>query len=169
MAKDKRYTPGQRRLVMMEYMREHRQLTLREIGEEFGISRERVRQIIGNTGRRGLGDRVREDAEMLRDAVYFEESTTVDKIAKQYRVSKASVSKILGTRWKYLLSLGLRKCYRCHKIMSVDKFGAASSRYKHMTVSGICKECNNAGAKRYYHLKKSKQARAARRGQKAKS
>lgn len=159
---DKRYTPRQKRLIEMEYLREHDRLTLQEIGDRFGLSRERVRQIIGNTGDLKLADKVREDADLLRDEAYFNESITVDEIAAKYRISKQYVARILGPRWKYLLGLGLRRCYRCHLIKPIDQFGVAYKRYKHFNVSGICKECNNAGAKHYYKIRRSKQARAAK-------
>lgn len=166
---DERYTKRQKKIIQMEQLREVDKLTLQEIGDRFGISRERVRQLIGNTGRRNMKKYLIDDADMLRDELYVNETTTVDKIAKKYRISRQAVSRILGPRWKYLLGLGLRKCYRCGQIKTVDQFGRSDSRYKNVTLSGTCKECNNANSKRYYQIraKKSKQARAAKRSQKA--
>lgn len=145
------------RIARMEHLRTEKHFKLREIGEMFDLSRERVRQLIGNTGRQYLTDTLRHDADSLRDELYYNESTTVETIAMKYHLSPSTVRKVMGPRWKYLISLGLRRCNRCHKIKTLDEFGA-SSRYKHVKISGTCKECNSKTAKHYYALRKSRKA-----------
>ncbi len=147
-----------RRTIMMQFMRDKRRMTLQEIGDEFGISRERVRQIIGNTGRRNSKSDLHRDIEALRRGVFLDEKDIPAHIAKRYHLAETTVRKALGSRWRYLLGLGLRKCYRCGEIKPIDQFGTTHGRYKEMTVAGICKECNSEQASYYYRLKQSKQA-----------
>lgn len=121
--------------------------SLRAIGEMNGISRERVRQLIGNTGF-AVTRTLREDAEWLRKAVYIERSITKRGVAIKYKVSFTTVCKVLGPGHKYLFSLGKRKCYRCHKIKDVKEFGNDADRF--MGIACICKDCNRAAAREYY-------------------
>ncbi len=158
-----------RRIIMMQHMREKRRMTLKEIGDEFDISRERVRQLIGNTGRRNSKSELHEHIADLRRSVFLEERDTPASIAKRYHLAESTVRIALGARWRYLLGLGLRKCYRCKIIKTIDQFGIANSRYKEMNISGVCKECNSEQASFYYRAKKSKQKRAARQSKTART
>lgn len=153
--RDDRYTKKQKRIIEMEQLREVERWTLQEIGEKYGISRERVRQLIGNTGRRNLVNALEMDAELLRDELYYNESTTVKAIAAKYRVAPTSVRRALGPRWRYLLALGLRKCTVCKQALPVDHF-PKSKRFKRVGYSGVCHECNRIKAREYYQ-NKSKQ------------
>jgi DNA-binding Xre family transcriptional regulator len=58
-------------------------MTLREIGEEFGISKMRVNQIIGNTGRINVVKRNKEISQSTK---------TNTELAERYGVTKATIS-----------------------------------------------------------------------------
>lgn len=72
----------------MIMMRFEKRMTLQEIGDTFGISRERVRQIVGNSDRRHLA------AERIRDEVKSVPELTNSEISSVLGISTATVSKL---------------------------------------------------------------------------
>lgn len=91
-----------RREKMMQ-LRFDERLTLAEIGQEFGISRERVRQIIGNTGY-VLSEVLEERNEEIRSSI-----SATPALAKKYGLSEGRVSVIRSGRNYHLIASGNRR------------------------------------------------------------
>jgi hypothetical protein len=79
----------QKRKAEMERMRFEELMTLQEIGDEFDISRERVRQIIGNTGYD-----VFQTKNEIRNVKIKQSKLSTAKVAKKHNVSYGFVSRI---------------------------------------------------------------------------
>lgn len=118
-------------------MRE-RGVTLREIGEHFGVSRERIRQKIGNTRNiikeihKKKKDKIRVEAISLR-----EKKLTLKQIADILKIDTWSLSNIMGPVG-YLNPVpdGLKRCHgKCGKDLNPSEFYSSQSNR--------CKKCNS--------------------------
>lgn len=104
-----------------------RRMSLQSIGEEIGVSRERIRQLIGNTGNlAGLWSDV-----LIREVVeYREQGLNSTEIARKIGKGKESVYYQLKklniprrTTNGILFKTGLRKCAGCQHVMELKNFG----------------------------------------------
>lgn len=130
----------QRKQEMIE-LREQK-WSLQKIGDKFGICRERVRQLIGNTGRFYKYFRIRRE-EAIAVKKYLRLTTT--ELAKLYYFpSPHTLNEYVG-KLPYVRKYhpGFRRCYVCFCTLPYKKF---SSRFAH-----VCKKCNT---KRTYEFQK---------------
>lgn len=148
------------RIIKMKRLRA-KGFTLRQIGEEFCISRERVRQLIGNTGYTTRYDIARKNREVIAEDVHFYKDMTQAQAARKYNVSESFIRKLIGPRHKYLSGYELKQCYACGNIIHRAYFG--KNQTKKDGLNNVCKECNSSRSKKYY----ADVTRSKRRNQKA--
>lgn len=91
-----------RREKMMR-LRFGERMSLAEIGQEFGVSRERVRQIIGNSGR-VLSEAIRERNEEIENSI-----STTPALAKKYGLSEGHISGIRSGKYHMIAGGNARK------------------------------------------------------------
>lgn len=117
------------RIQEMRLLRDNK-VSLRVIGEQFGISRERVRQLIGNTGHFLLFPEYRRE-ELLEVKKYFRISN--EELEKMYGVTDGYFKKFnLPYVSKY--EKGYKRCSgECKQILPISSFGENQQR---------CRECS---------------------------
>lgn len=144
-------------------------LTLRAVGNKYGVSRERVRQIIGNVGQREYNTRKKA---FLKDSIgqiteMWEQGSKFTEIAAWFKVSP---------HWIYSLRLpanylhdqhGTLQCYRrgCKCESCLEANNAHKRTINHnLRVRGLCVTCRAKSPDRWYCDKcagRSRRKRAA--------
>lgn len=138
----------------MRLLREQK-YTLQYIGDKFGLTRERVRQIIGNTGYIRLQPFYRLEELKAVQEYYLCTKKDVYKLygltlGEGYKRFEKSTRLIRDLRLKE----GLVLCYGCHKLLTKSHF----YHKKNLKINGIrCKKCTKK-----YVLKYAKEYRKRR-------
>jgi hypothetical protein len=131
-----------------------KRMTLQAIGDKMGISRERVRQEIGNTGHQAevyiLPEEEQKIVEMRKSGLLGHE--IVDKLGRTYnsvaRVLKKHELPYAETN-AVLFQQGKRKCSgKCHQVKPISEFGPCEGYPQGLATR--CRECNRANSRFYY-------------------
>lgn len=122
--------------------------SLQAIGEKYGVSRERVRQIIGNTGqvlpkakRNAVKDKLPMIKQMWKNGVSFL------KIGKEIGINSSLVAKVLGKPSSYgtVFKHGTRSGYGYHKCRcdacKKAQLDYMSNRNHDLRKKGLCIRC----------------------------
>lgn len=132
-------------LEEIRYLRFERGFTLSSIGHKIGVGRERIRQLLGNTGDYRVV-RLLQDADDLKRKLWLEESITLKDVLGQYNLKEGTVYKHLGSRVRYFRRLGVWRCPRCKKVKALSEFQSYRSNSNGKVRRTLCKPCN-----REYH------------------
>lgn len=93
--------------------------TLQEIGDEFGVTRERIRQKIGPTTHLKR-NYLKKEVKKLRD-----QNKTIKEINEILGVGSSTMAKLVGKGWKSNLKVapkGYKRCYRCKRNILLKDF-----------------------------------------------
>ncbi len=146
-----------RRLKMLA-LRE-KNVSIGDIGKMFHISRQRVQQIIGNTGHRAKKPAPKANLVMRYSGRYKAGELGQREIAEATGIPVSSVNNILHTRGvtkfytdrRELLAMGKGRCYDCKRVKRLELMGKDASR---VLGYGRCKLCNRKCQLEYYHRMK---------------
>jgi hypothetical protein len=112
--------------------------TLQQVGNQFGVSREYIRQIAGNQGckrREFLAKKMF----YWQDRLYNKQDITLTELAKLYGMSRNYTQIIVGSKLDYERRVGKRKCSICGKWKKFpDEFYPANKTSRQT----FCKKCN---------------------------
>ena len=133
-------------------------MTLQAVGNMFGVTRERIRQINGNVGRHNQAQKLKAKTSYWRKKLYSEQSVAIEDLARQYRLCRSVVAKIIGGRCAYEYSVGKRKCNGCDRVKRLNEFYPI----KNGSLSRYCKKCDNARTLDYYHKNQKEMNRKIR-------
>lgn len=147
---------------LVEFLEKNKELTLKEVGDHFGVSRERIRQLYVKFG-----------IIRARKLKRFELLAFIrQKVGDQKEILKSLVveaAKACNTQYSYtqtllsrkgykfltdadiLLAQGKKKCYKCKKIKAIVDFH--KSRNLKAGVTSGCKECAHIHSLAYYKRK----------------
>jgi len=146
-----KHTKDQNRLKDMLEMRS-RKIPLRIIGEKYGITRERVRQIIGNTGNSYKFLKNYRKREILSVKTYLRINNK--ELARLYNCENSPQSfqhYFNGIRKIRKYKSGYKRCCDCRKILLYSFFYDNCSRCKKCTAIATYKSQKKSGySKKYY-------------------
>jgi hypothetical protein len=136
-------------LAMREPDEYGKRVSLAKIGKQYGVTRERVRQLIGNTGRSKNGKWLKDDALEIARAIHFDRTTTYAQVAKDYGLSVLYAKMTIPTKFAFEKMTGEKYCQGCATVKKLGEF------YPVPTVSGEtrgtwCKQCSADKHRQWY-------------------
>lgn len=128
----------------------NQRISLQEIADKYELSRERVRQIIGNTGHMAYPTYT---PELIQETITLrQQGFSADEIGKQVGRRTDAVRRILHRNNipvritnRIRLAEGKRKCARCQEIKDLSEFGKMKTDA--LGTNPTCKICNRANVR----------------------
>lgn len=118
-------------------------MTLQQVADIYGITRERVRQLCGNVGRKEplAKERLEKKKDYWRKRLYRKKDVTIKEICELYGLCIGIVMPIIGKRTEYDREQGTRSCVVCDEVKPLEDFYPTGGFYM-----SRCKECDKERA-----------------------
>lgn len=140
-------TPEDKRAAirMRQADRYGKRMTLQAIGDVFHVTRERIRQIVGPSGRRTSQKDLKKVKWSIAKSIYRDQAMTKADIAAQYGLAITTVSSVVPSERAYNLKTGEQRCCECKQVKPFSEFYPVGEH----CWSTRCKECNNIACRRW--------------------
>lgn len=114
--------------------------TLQQVGDLFGVSRERIRQLTGNHGYKKSVELLKSKRFYWQRRLYFLKDITKQELAELYGVSVENINHWVGSKLAYERRVGKRQCTKCGEWF---KFPDCFYRQNKTSYTTYCKDCGD--------------------------